>query len=72
VERLPSFSASTVRTDRPWAWMANMRHERIGSPSICTVHAPHTPCSQPTCVPVSPASWRMKSESSSLGSTSRS
>ena len=29
------------------------------------MHAPQTPCSQPTCVPVSPSSWRRKSASSS-------
>ena len=34
------------------------------------VQAPQTPCSQPTWVPVRPASWRMKSESSRRGSTS--
>ena len=33
------------------------------------MHAPHTPCSQPTFVPVRPASWRMKSDSSVRGST---
>ena len=46
---------------RPSAWTASIRHERTGSPSSCTVHAPQTPCSQPTFVPVRPASWRMKS-----------
>jgi len=30
-------------------------------PSSSTVHAPHTPCSQPRCVPVSSRSWRRKS-----------
>ena len=34
-----------------------------------TVHAPQTPCSQPTCVPVSPRRWRRKSVSSRRGST---
>ena len=61
---------STVRTSLPWAWTANIRQERTGSPSTWTVQAPQTPCSHPTWVPVSPASWRMKSESSSRGSTS--
>ena len=55
---------------RPSACTASIRHERTGSPSSCTVHAPQTPCSQPTCVPVSPAWWRMKSDSSVRGSTS--
>ena len=40
---------------RPLAWMASIRHARMGSPSSWTVQAPHTPCSQPTCVPVRPA-----------------
>ena len=35
-----------------------------------TVQAPQTPCSQPTCVPVSPSVWRRKSERRSLGSAS--
>jgi len=63
-------SPSTVRSERPSAWIASIRHERIGSPSSCTVQAPHTPCSHPTLVPVSPAWWRMKSDSSVRGSTS--
>ena len=54
-------SPSTVVTSRPCAWTANIRHERTGSPSTRTVHAPQTPCSQPTCVPVKPRSWRRKS-----------
>ena len=36
-------------------------HERAGSPSISTVQAPHTPCSQPKCVPVSRQCSRRKS-----------
>jgi hypothetical protein len=31
---------------------ANVRHDRAGAPSISTVHAPQTPCSQPICVAV--------------------
>ena len=27
-------------------------HDRAGAPSISTVHAPQTPCSQPICVAV--------------------
>ena len=71
---VPSSSArlSTVVSEWPSAWTARVRHERTGWPSICTVQAPQTPCSQPTCVPVSPASWRMKSERSRRGSMSRS
>jgi hypothetical protein len=37
-----------------------MRQERAGTPSICIVEAPQTLCSQPTCVPVAPNTWRMK------------
>nr|CAI0337328.1 hypothetical protein SHINE37_41182 [Rhizobiaceae bacterium] len=33
------------------------------------MHAPQTPCSQPTCVPVRPSAWRRKSLSSMRGST---
>ena len=43
---------------------------RTATPSSRTVQAPQTPCSQPTCVPVSPSRWRRKSVSSSRGSTS--
>ena len=35
-----------------------------------TVQAPHTPCSQPTWVPVAPSWWRRKSVSSMRGSAS--
>ena len=55
---------STVVTSCPSTWTASIRHERTGSPSTSTVHAPQTPCSQPTCVPVSPRSWRSASDSS--------
>src|SRR5216684_268749 len=51
--------------------LAERRLERTASPSNSTVQAPHTPCSHPTCVPVSPSSWRRKSERSSRGSTAR-
>ena len=50
----PGARPSIVRTSQPSAWTASVRHERTGSPSSCTVQAPHTPCSQPTFVPVSP------------------
>src|SRR5262249_27151676 len=48
-------SDSTVLTSRPSAWTASVRHERVAMPSISTVQAPHTPCSQPTWVPVTPS-----------------
>ena len=47
-------SPSTVVSERPSACTASIRHARTGSPSSCTVQAPHTPCSQPTWVPVRP------------------
>ena len=62
---------STVVISCPSACTANIRHERTGAPSRRTVQAPQTPCSQPTCVPVRPSSWRRKSDSSRRGSTSR-
>src|SRR6185369_3715968 len=48
-----------------------MRHARALDPFTSTVHAPHTPCSQPTWVPVRPSSWRRKSLSNRRGSTAR-
>src|SRR5207244_3170501 len=47
------------------------RQPRIGLPSTRTVQAPHTPCSQPTCDPVSSSSYRRKSTRLWRGSTSR-
>src|SRR5262245_23057320 len=38
-----------------------MMQERTASPFIRIVQAPHTPCSQPTLVPVRPTSSRKKS-----------
>src|SRR4051812_9602049 len=46
-----------------------MRQERTLWPFKSTVHAPQTPCSQPTCVPVSPSVSRRKSDRRSRGST---
>ena len=43
---------------------------RTETPSRRTVHAPQTPCSQPTWVPVRPRRWRRKSVRRSRGSTS--
>ena len=54
-------SPSTVVTFEPAAWTASIRHERTASPFTITVHAPHTPCSQPTCVPVCRRWCRMQS-----------
>ena len=44
---------STVVISASSACTANTRHERTASPSSRMVHAPHTPCSHPRCVPVS-------------------
>src|SRR3546814_6832054 len=60
---------STVVTSLPSACTANMRHERTAAPSTRTVHAPHTPCSQPRWVPVRWQRSRRKSASVSRGST---
>ena len=48
----------------PSTWAASMMQDRTGSPSTLMVHAPQIPCSQPTWVPVSRSSSRMKSASS--------
>ena len=65
-------SPSTVSTSAPSACTARVRQDRALSPSRRTVHAPHTPCSQPTWVPVRPRSSRRKSARRRRGSTSRS
>ena len=66
------FRPSTVTTFAPSACTASIRHERTAAPSTITVQAPHTPCSQPTCVPVSRSTWRRQSASVRRGSTSTS
>ena len=48
-----SDNPSIVSTDASCVCTASIRQERTISPLTRTVHAPHTPCSQPTCVPVS-------------------
>ena len=63
---------STVRMVAPSACTASVRQARAGTPSISTVQAPHTPCSQPTWVPVIPSVWRRKSVSNMRGSASAS
>ena len=63
-------SDSTVSTVEPSAWTASRQQPRTETPSRRTVHAPQTPCSQPTCVPVRPRRWRRKSVRSRRGSTS--
>src|SRR5262249_4472088 len=63
-------SPSTVMMSAPLACTASIKQERIGSPLYNTVQQPQTPCSQPTCVPVNPSSWRKKSLKSRRGSAS--
>src|SRR5437660_3573399 len=60
---------STVVTAAPSAWTASIKQARTLWPSTSTVQAPHTPCSQPMWVPVSPRSSRRKSTRSRRGST---
>src|SRR5215210_3187577 len=69
VSSRPPASPSTVWRSAPSTCTAKTRHDRTADPSSRTVHAPQTPCSQPTWVPVKPSVCRMKSESSSRGST---
>ena len=48
-----SFSRpSSVVISARSAATAKVMHDRAGAPSISTVHAPQTPCSQPMCVAV--------------------
>ena len=58
--RPASASPSTVVISCPSTVTANIRQERTGRRRRSTVQAPHTPCSQPTWVPVSPRSWRRR------------
>src|SRR4051794_11641204 len=50
-----------VVTSEPLAWTAKPRHDRTATPSMMTVQAPHTPCSQPRWVPVRLQSSRSQS-----------
>ena len=59
-------SASMVVIARPWAWKANTWQAFTVCPSMITVHAPHTPSSQPTFTPLHP-SRRSRAESFSSG-----
>ena len=60
----PSASPSMVVTARPSAWAASTVHDFTDSPSSSTVQAPHDDVSQPTLVPVRPATSRRKCTSS--------
>src|SRR5262249_47586672 len=64
---LNSQSPSTVITSRPSTCPAAIRQEQTGCPSSRTVHAPQSPASQPTLVPVSPRCSRRILDSLSAG-----
>src|SRR4051812_45299825 len=66
---LLSVRPSMVSTEAPSACTASVRQLRTDRPSIKTLQAPHTPCSQPTWVPVSRSVWRRKSARFSRAST---
>src|SRR6516162_6305962 len=63
-------SPSTVRSSQPSACGANIVHDLTVLPSRTTVQAPQWLVSQPTWVPVSPKTSRMKCTSRRRGSTS--
>jgi hypothetical protein len=56
------FNPSTVVMARPSIWPTATRHAQTGSPSNRTVHAPQSPASQPTFVPVNPRCSRKTRE----------
>src|SRR3990172_8393715 len=56
-----------VRISFPWACIANTKQERMASPSMMTVHAPHSPFPHAFFVPVSPISSRKTSSKVQLG-----
>jgi hypothetical protein len=57
---------------RPAAAATGVAHERMGSPSTCTVHAPHWAMPQPYFVPVNPRSSRNTQSKGVSGSASTS
>ena len=61
----PGLRSSARRRRRACA--AGTRHELTGTPSISTVHAPHSPSPQPSFVPVSAQSSRSTSSSRFIG-----
>src|SRR5215475_12927578 len=66
----PGATPSMVVMAYPSACTASIRQERAGTPSMSTVQAPHTPCSQPACAPVSNKRSRRQSSRLMRGSTS--
>src|SRR5438309_1384012 len=67
---VPLARPSMVVIAAPSAWTAKMVQDLTLCPSSSTVHAPQLLVSQPTWVPVRPASSRMYCTSNSRGSTS--
>ena len=57
------------RSSAPSTCAAGTRHDTAWRPSSRTVHAPQSPASQPTFVPVSPRSSRRTSDRRRIGST---
>src|SRR5258707_45471 len=52
--------------------LTRIKHERMATPSRCTVQAPHNPLPQPYLVPVSPSESRSTHSSGVSGSPSNS
>src|SRR5262249_38998037 len=65
-------SPSIVVICLPTASLTTTPHERVATPSICTVQAPHWAMPQPYLVPVRPTFSRIAHSSGVLGSTSTS
>src|SRR5262245_61931578 len=61
---------SMVVTFLPSTAATGSTHERVATPSTCTVQAPHWATPQPYLVPVRPACSRSVQSSGVLGSTS--
>src|SRR5262249_15904523 len=66
--RPPDASPSIVVTSRSRTITPSIMHASTRRPSTCTVHAPHSPRSQPFFVPVRPR--RSRNVSSSVARTS--
>src|SRR5258706_2587861 len=66
----PAASASMVVLSRRSVGTANIRQDGTGARWRSTVQAPHTPCSQPACAPVSSRRSRRQSSRLMRGSTS--
>src|SRR5450759_2596439 len=68
----PLATPSIVVTSVPSAWAGSTRQLSLGTSSISTMHAPHSPASHPCLVPVSRRSSRSTSISVAYGLTSSS